>query len=182
MAASSKAVTPTPAAADPANPTAAELAAAGVEIDVNPEPPRAKFREGKLKGEPGTDRKITLKSGVTLRERIVRVPLGDHAVSAGPVADGAFNLVITHALLTADGAVAKAPEGGFRIKAGSHQHEVAFDAERMGAMSEAEITAALLQQREAAAHRAELFFAGIEKGGRLFGDRVIAPTPAEEKE
>jgi len=173
----SKAAQP-PAGAAGADPTAAELAEAGVELVSNPEPSRARFRESKLEGEPETDRKLTLEDGVELRERIERAPLADERVSAGPVAEGGYNLVITHALLTPEGEVARGPDGSFRIKQGSHRHEAMFDAERMGAMSDDQILAALLQQREVAAHKAALFFAGLQAGERLFGERVAAPAPS----
>lgn len=169
------------AAADPANPTKAELAALGVEIDANPEPPRAKFREATLKDKPATDRKLTLDSGVKLRERIERVPVEALATGGGTVTEGTFNLVITHALLTEADEVATAPDGSFRIKGGSHRHEIAFDAERMGAMTEPQILAAELQQREVAAHKAALFFDGLDKAERLFGGRVTIPLPIAEE-
>lgn len=164
-----------------ASPTAAELAAAGVEVNANPEPPRASFKEAPLDGEPPSDRKLTLASGLILRERLQRVPLRTTEANGSPVEDGAFNIVITHALLTESGQVATAPDGSFRIKTGAYRHEVSFDAERMGAMTDEQVTGALLQQREVAARRAELFFAGIEKGDRLLGGRLVSPPTTQAK-
>jgi hypothetical protein len=154
----------------------------GAEVDVNPEPPRAKFKEAKLKGEPPTDLKIILESGIKLRERIVWVPVEASAVGDVQVTDGALNLVVTHALLTDDDKVATAPGGAFRIKSGSQRHEIAFDAERMGGMSDEQVQAAELQQREVAAHKAERFFGGIERFERLLGGRVTVPLATAGKE
>lgn len=150
--------------------TVEELRDLGVEVDANPEPPRAPFEEAPLPGKPASDVKLVLVDGTALRERIVQVPLleEDSRVGGG-VATAGFNLVISNALLDDAGRVVRGPSGDV-LRA--PVHEVPFTGERLGAMAEAEVEEALRHAREVAAARARQFFAGMERGHRLFAGRL----------
>jgi hypothetical protein len=150
----------------PPVPTTAELAEAGVEMSepvavTAKEPPRAKFKERKLKGEPATDRKVVLEGGFALRERVDRIEtLADGVVTAAPsVAPTTIIVGISHALLDEADKVARNAAGAAKI---STCYTVTFDAEALGRIGSTEaLREIMLIEREKAAAQARLQFEGM---------------------
>jgi hypothetical protein len=151
-----------------ADPTPEELEELGVTITPNPAPERAPFAQvSRLPDEPKSDVKIKLESGEVFRERLVRV-----ADAAG------YNFSISNALLAADGSVAQADDGSLLIVPHEVCHEFRIEGVDMGKMTPEQIEEALQHAREVAAAKARSFFAGMEMGAALFGDRINDPPPS----
>lgn len=123
-----------------------------------PEPRRAKFSEAKLPAEPKSDVKLTLESGMVLRERIQRVDSG-----------GATNLRVTFTRLDKNGQVERDGSGDPIV---SPVHEIAFIPENTANLSAAELAASLKHARETAAARAEDHFKGMERISGLMASRL----------
>jgi hypothetical protein len=123
-----------------------------------PEPRRAKFAEAKLPSEPKSDVKLTLESGMVLRERVQRVETG-----------GATNLLLTFTKLDSSGRVERDASGDPIV---SPAHEIAFIPENTAHLSDAAIAKALKDAREAAAARAEDHFKGMARISGLMASRL----------
>src|SRR5438128_8789140 len=105
-----------------------------------PEPRKENFTEAKLPEEPKSDVKMTLESGVVLRERIYKIEHGEGVTFA-----------FTYTQLDADGNVIKTRSGQPLI---SPTHEVAFMGENAAKFSGSEINTQLREGRKVAAARA----------------------------
>lgn len=138
--------------------------------------PRTQFVDkGAIPGEPATDVRIVLESGLELRERMVEVDTNADAALRPGAAPTARSFVISNALLK-DGQVALDGEGRPRL---SSKHEIAFTNEALGRLGTKEaVQEAVDDARAIAAARAETEFRGM-----MLHDTVLAPRaspPAED--
>lgn len=137
---------------------------------VNVDPPdRLAFEERPLKGEPATDRLLETETGRLLRERIlVADARAENVVTPADPAATAFSLLISHAAVDADGAVAR--RDGKPIIAPAH--EVVLTLEALGRLgSEAAFDESIRAAREVAAAQADRVFRGGELADRLLVGR-----------
>ena len=124
----------------------------------NPDPPpRAKFTESKMEGEPPEDRMLVLEDGTKLRERMVRIEQRADRVMADDAAPTEITWALSNALLGPNGKVVYKDEKPVIAPI----HEVKMTLEALGRLGSQEaVDAAMMQAREEAAAMAALNFKG----------------------